>query len=130
MKFAYIPFLLPTLAFLKLAKSPSTKLLDYQAMLQELDASEPEMIGDQQFSYDNVNNPLPGIYYPPEEEEYQELLDYVLVSNAHLQPVDSHCEILTPVWPENCGNDVSCQVSDHYPVTCTYTFATTVATTE
>mmetsp|Transcript_734 Transcript_734/g.1044 ORF Transcript_734/g.1044 Transcript_734/m.1044 type:complete len:432 (+) Transcript_734:98-1393(+) len=102
----------------------------YQAMLRELDAWEPKMIGNQKFSYDNVNNPLPGIYYPPKEEEYQELLDYVLVSNTHLQPVDSHCEILTPVWPENCGNDVSCQVSDHYPVTCTYTFTTSVVTTE
>jgi len=94
----------------------------YQAMLQELDAFEPNMIGNQQFSYDNVNNPLLAVYFKPEDEKYQQLLDYVLVSNAHLQPVDSYCDILTPVWPENCGNDASCQISDHYPVTCTYLF--------
>jgi len=94
----------------------------YEAMLQELDAFEPVMVGANDFTYDNVNNPLPAIYYPPEEKIYQELLDYVLYSKQHLEPSQSQCEILNPVWPPECGNDVECQVSDHYPVTCTYSF--------
>lgn len=95
----------------------------YLAMLHELNAHEPDQeVGGQRYSYDNVNNPLPAIYYPPEDQEYQELLDYVLVSNAHAQPLSEGCTILTPTWPRDCGNDVSCQVSDHYPVTCEFGF--------
>jgi len=94
----------------------------YLNMLRELDATEPRQEGDQQFSYDNVKNPLPATWYPPEEQVYEELLDYVLVSNAHLQPSDSSCSILKPVWPEGCGGSIACQVSDHFPVTCTYSF--------
>jgi len=93
----------------------------YLNMLRELDATEPRQEGDQQFSYDNVKNPLPATWYPPEEQVYEELLDYVLVSNAHRQPFDSSCSILKPVWPEGCGESIACQVSDHFPVTCTYT---------
>merc|ERR1712194_999248 len=94
----------------------------YRNMLRELDAREPRQEGDQQFSYDNVKNPLPAIWYPPEDQVYEELLDYVLISNAHLQPSDSSCSILQPVWPEGCGGSIACQVSDHFPVTCTYSF--------
>jgi len=94
----------------------------YRNMLVELNATEPRTEGDEKYTYDNVKNPLPAIYYPPDDKVYKELLDYVLVSNAHLQPSDSFCEILTPLWPENCDGSISCQVSDHYPVTCTYVF--------
>lgn len=91
----------------------------YQAMLSELQASDPEVTGDNQYSYDTTTNPLPALYH---EREWQLLLDYVLVSNNHLQPSSSSCEITHPVWPEDCENELDCQVSDHYPVTCTFSF--------
>jgi len=101
--------------------------LYYREMLTELDASDPKLEGDQIYSYDNVRNALTGSVYPRwAKGDSQELLDYVLYSNAHLQPSDSSCEILTPTWPENCegsgAEDIGCNLSDHYPVTCTFTF--------
>jgi len=101
----------------------------YQKMLAELNASEPRTVGDQLYSYDNVKNTLLAAEYElPDVKVWQELLDYVLVSNAHLQPSDSFCEILTPQWPENCDGSADCQVSDHFPVTCTYLFNETSVT--
>lgn len=97
----------------------------YQAMLQELNAFDPELVGDQKFSYDNVKNTLTETFQPLDVTVFEERLDYALVSNAHLQPSASQCEILTPVWPEDCGNEPICQISDHYPVTCKFTFAET-----
>ena len=78
----------------------------YLNMLRELGAVEPEVLGDQQFSYDTVKNPIPRSF---QDHTYQELLDFVLVSTEYSQPTQSSCEILTPVM-----------LSDHFPVLCTY----------
>ena len=102
----------------------------YRNMLAELDATEPRTEGDQKFASKKVENLLPAIFFPPEEEVYQELLDYVLVSSAHFQPSDSFCKILKPQWPKNCDGSVDCQVSDHFPVSCTYLFEETNIATE
>ena len=98
----------------------------YQEMLRELDATDPNVTSVQKYSYDNVENALTGHVYPVAEEgECRQRLDYVMFSNAHLKPLTSFCEILTPKWPEDCdgsGEDVECELSDHFPVTCTYKF--------
>jgi len=99
---------------------------NYRNMLTELNASDPKQEGDQMYSYDNVRNALTASVYPVWwQGESHELLDYVLYSDAHLPPSNSFCEILTPKWPENCdgsgAEDIGCNLSDHFPVTCTYT---------
>lgn len=101
----------------------------YRNMLAELDATDPRMEGDQKYTYDNVANPFTAIYYPIEEGLEQQLLDYVLISRAHLQPLDSSCEILKPSWPEDCDS-AGCQLSDHFPVTCVYSYGVTSAVME
>lgn len=89
---------------------------NYLAMLQELDATDPELEGDAVYTYDTINNPLPDSF---QDADWQERLDYVLVSNTGLQPTASSCRILTPSLPAGC-HDITCMLSDHFPVTCTF----------
>lgn len=99
----------------------------YKNMLEELQASDPGVQGDQKYSYDTLKNPIPRSF---QSEDYEELLDYVLVSNKYGQPEKSSCEISMPVWPLNCGMDFDCQISDHFPVVCTYESSATTVTVE
>ncbi len=90
----------------------------YKNMLAELDAFEPHIPeGGQQFTYDTYENPIPRSF---QEKNYQELLDFVLVSNEYAQPKDASCEILIPKWPLECGGEKKCMISDHFPNVCTF----------
>jgi len=89
----------------------------YQEMLEELEASDPGVQGDQQYSYDTLKNPIPASF---QEKDYEELLDYFLVSNKYEQPEQSSCEILIPQWPLDCDGKFECMISDHFPVLCTF----------
>ena len=95
----------------------------YKNMLDELDAIEPAVEGDQQYSYDTLKNPIPASF---QEEDWEELLDYVLYSAKHREPTGSSCEILIPTWPQDCGTGFECMISDHFPVVCTFESDTTL----
>jgi len=97
--------------------------LYYQRMLEELRAVEPAGIdqeAEMPASYDTTKNPLPAFF---QSGDYAQLLDYVLYSRDHAAPATSSCEIVRPLWPLDCDNEFECQLSDHYPVICHFTFA-------
>lgn len=97
------------------------KYWQYEVMLEKTEAFEPEHPeGSQQFSYDTLMNPIPASF---QEEDFEELLDYVLVSNNHGQPEESSCEVLVAQYPEDCGGGMECMLSDHFPVLCSFVVA-------
>lgn len=94
---------------------------EYQAMLQMLNATHPGQIGESLYSIDPTTNKL------TDQNGSQELLDYVLFSNAHLQPVNSSNEVRalksSQRWRETLLNDWKYDLSDHYPVHGRFEFA-------
>jgi len=89
----------------------------YQNMLAELHASEPPIVSAQNATYDTYKNPIPASF---QDDDYQELLDFVLISNEYAQAQNASCEILIPQWPLNCGGGKECMISDHFPNVCTF----------
>ena len=91
----------------------------YKNMLAELHASEPPIVGAQNFTYDTTMNPIPASF---QDKDYQELLDFVLLSNEYAQAMNASCEILIPQWPLDCDEEQKkeCMISDHFPNVCTF----------
>jgi len=81
---------------------------EHQDFLTVLNATEPEAIGEYEYSYAGPVN----VYA---DDEYNEYLDYVLYSNEHLAPFYSTNKLLTPrsIEEKHWG---SWDLSDHYPV--------------
>jgi endonuclease/exonuclease/phosphatase family metal-dependent hydrolase len=77
---------------------------EYAAMLRVLDAWHPRPLGHS-YTVDASVNRRAG---------YRLYLDYVLVSNRHLQPVNAVIETLIPRSPRLLGDDYD--LSDHFPV--------------
>ena len=79
--------------------------LDFLALLE---ATEPEAMGEYEFSYAGPVN----VYA---DDQYNEYLDYILYSDNHLAPYSSDNTLLTPrsIDSEHWG---SWDLSDHYPV--------------
>ncbi len=77
---------------------------EYATMLQTLDASYPQPFG-QPYTVDSVVN---------SRANGRKYLDYVLVSNRHLQPASSIIETFIPRSPIAFGGDYD--LSDHFPV--------------
>lgn len=77
---------------------------EFKAMLSILDASYPRSLGHPYTVDDSFNTRAHGRSY----------LDYVLVSNRHLQPIEALLETLTPRSPRAFGGDYD--LSDHFPV--------------
>ena len=81
---------------------------EHQDFLTLLNATEPEAIGDYEFSYAGPVNVFA-------DDQYNEYLDYVLYSNEHMAPFYSTNKLLTPrsISSEHWG---TWDLSDHYPV--------------
>ncbi|GAA3924773.1 sphingomyelin phosphodiesterase [Litoribacillus peritrichatus] len=81
---------------------------EHQEFLTLLNGTEPEAIGEYEFSYAGPVN----VYA---DDEYNEYLDYVLYSNEHMAPFYSTNKLLVPrsISSEHWG---SWDLSDHYPV--------------
>jgi endonuclease/exonuclease/phosphatase family metal-dependent hydrolase len=77
---------------------------EYAAMLRVLDAWYPRPLGHP-YTVDSGVNRRAG---------YRLYLDYVLVSNRHLQPVNAVIETLIPHSPRPLAEDYD--LSDHFPV--------------
>jgi len=89
----------------------------YRGMLEELHAVEPKVEGNLQYSLSTSENPFLASLWGA--QSFEQLLDYVLVSRHGKTPRNSHCEILKPQWPQDCGT-AECMLSDHFPYTCTF----------
>ena len=69
------------------------------------------------FTHDTSQNPFLASRWAGEAcDTWDLLLDYVFYSTAHKRPTSASCRILTPT-DNNDGSDLS----DHFPITCTYT---------
>ncbi len=81
---------------------------EHQDFLALLNATEPQALGEFEFSYVGLVN----IYA---DAQYNEYLDYVLYSNEHLVPFDASNTLLTPrsITSQHWG---SWDLSDHFPV--------------
>jgi endonuclease/exonuclease/phosphatase family metal-dependent hydrolase len=84
---------------------------EYASMLHVLDAWSPRPLGHP-YTVDSSVNRRAG---------YRLYLDYVLVSNRHLQPVNAIIETLIPHSPRPLGDDYD--LSDHFPVFGHFVFA-------
>ena len=88
----------------------------YEAMLSTMSAGGMEIITEDAWTYNTVDNQLLRSLYDA-ECNYLLLLDHILYSEDHLQVSDSStCEIIKPLDAE--GMDIS----DHFPVTCDIEF--------
>ncbi len=81
---------------------------EHQDFLSALNASEPQALGEYEFSYAGPVN----IYA---EDQFNEYLDYILYGNDYLVPFNASNELLTPrsITSEHWG---SWDLSDHFPV--------------
>jgi endonuclease/exonuclease/phosphatase family metal-dependent hydrolase len=88
---------------------------EHQDFLAVVNGTEPEAIGEYEYSYAGPVN----IYA---DDQYNEYLDYVLFSNEHLAPFYSTNKLLTPrsITEKHWG---SWDLSDHYPVAAEFEFA-------
>ena len=88
----------------------------YNEMLDVLNASPLETVGDGNFTYDTeVNRLLKELYAGDDCDYYQYRLDYIFIDQKHLIPEDSSsCKVLNPAASD--GSDLS----DHLPLACTF----------
>ncbi|MDQ3565209.1 MAG: sphingomyelin phosphodiesterase [Pseudomonadota bacterium] len=89
---------------------------EYAAMLRILDAWYPQPFGHP-YTVDSTSNRRAG---------GRSYLDYVLVSNRHLQPMNAIIETLIPRSPTPFGGDYD--LSDHFPVFGHFMFPSPAAT--
>jgi endonuclease/exonuclease/phosphatase family metal-dependent hydrolase len=85
--------------------------VEYAAMLSTLDAWYPRPLGHP-YTVDSTINRWAG---------YRLYLDYILVSNCHLQPVNAVIETLIPRSSTPWGGDYD--LSDHFPVFAHFLFS-------
>lgn len=90
--------------------------VEYAAMLRILDAWCPRPLGHP-YTVDSTIN---------RRAAYRLYLDYVLMSNRHLQPVNAVIETLIPRSPTPFGGDHD--LSDHFPVFGKFIFPSSAAT--
>ena len=90
----------------------------YNKMIEILSADMPSYVGDS-YTYDTEQNTLlKGLYSEEDCDYYRYTLDYIFYSMEHLIPSsdESACEVVYPLASDGIGIDLS----DHLPVSCTY----------
>jgi len=88
---------------------------EHDAFLNLLDAIEPQATGWYPYSYAGPVNPYA-------DDAYNEYLDYVLYSQAHLMPNVSENRLLVPRSIDS-GHWGTWDLSDHFPVEARFEFA-------
>lgn len=87
---------------------------EYPAMMENLQASEPNAYAGYTATWDPESNGIAYYNYPDLPSEY---LDYIFVSRNHAQPTHWHNQALDAVsdrW--SAGNYQYQEFSDHYPI--------------
>ena len=100
----------------------------YNEMIEILSADTPTYKGDS-FTYDTEENSLlKGLYSEEDCDYYRYTLDYIFYSMEHIVPSSdmSSCEVVYPLALDGIGIDLS----DHLPVSCTFSGIGSGATTE